>query len=266
MSDFKIIDSHMHMDREPAYLAEDYGMKQLLDLMDRLEIECAISSTMTGLDDMYARAIEMDNESFKQSGGRIFSFFCFSPRHTQPSLDLIRANRKNKIYRGIKIHPSGCNINADDDSWIPIWELAKELKLPILAHTWNISYYHPSQQSAFAGRFERFVSAYPEVDFIFAHSGGRFDGVIEAARIGREHPNAYFDIAGDINGMGVLDYLYDNVGADRIMYGSDAFMLEQRPMLGIIYGSNKLSNAEKEKVLRYNAEKVYFSDLGGVRI
>ena len=264
MSDFKIIDSHMHMDIEPTYLSMDFGIKEILRQMDNLDIECAISSTMAGLHDLYARGIEIDKRNYEESGGRIYSYFCYSPRHPQPALDLIRENSGNKMYRGIKIHPSGCNINADDDGWIPIWELARELKLPILSHTWNISYYHPSQQSAFAGRFERFVSAYPDVTFIFAHSGGRFDGVIEAARIGREHPNAYFDIAGDINGVGVLDYLYDNVGPDRIMYGSDMYMIEHRPMLGVIYGSEKLSNADKEKVLRYNAQKVYFSDLGGM--
>lgn len=253
----------MHMGRTPSYVAINSKIKDLTDAMDRLDIECAISATSQGLIDNYERSIEMDQRFFDESGGRIYSYFCFSPLHPQPALDLIRANRDNKIYRGIKIHPSGCDVNADDDRWTPIWELAKELDLPIISHTWNISYYHPSQKSAFAGKFERFVSEYPEVTFIFAHSGGRYDGVLAAAKIGREHSNCYFDIAGDINGLGVLDYLYDNVGPDRILYGSDTYMIEHRPMLGVIYGSRKLSNADKEKVLRYNAEKVYFSDLGG---
>ena len=261
--EFKIIDSHMHMGRTPQYVAVDFDMKDLLDAMDRLDIECAISATSPGLKDLYERSIELDQQFYDESNGRIYAYFCFSPLRPQPALDLIRANRNNKIYRGIKIHPSGCNVSADDERWRPIWELARELKLPIISHTWNKSYYHPSQMSAFAGKFEKFVSEYPDVTFIFAHSGGRYDGVIEAARIGREHSNCYFDIAGDINGMGVLDYLYDNVGPDRIIYGSDTYMIEHRPMLGIIYGSTKLSSADKEKILRYNAEKVYFSDLGG---
>jgi len=81
---------------------------------------------------------------------------------------------------------------------------------------------------------------------------------MEAVRIGKAHKNCYFDIAGDISGAGVLDYLVDNVGADRIIYGSDCYMIEHRPMLGVILGS-ALTGAQKEKILRYNALKVYFN-------
>ena len=58
----------------------------------------------------------------------------------------------------------------------------------------------------------------------------------------------------------MLDYLVDNLGAGRIIYGSDCYMIEQRPMLGVVLGAN-LPAADKEKILRYNAQKVYFADV-----
>jgi len=257
---FKIIDSHMHAGGNGnSYLAWDTNMDTLIKSMDRLDIECAISAHTFGLMDLYAESIEQDQIVFDKSGGRIYSYFCYGPTCIQESLDTIRANRNNPIYKGIKIHPSGAAIDADDDRYRPVWDIARELKLPIIAHTWNISYYHPSQKSAFTGKFERFVSAYPDVTFTFAHSGGRYDGIVEAMRIGKIYKNCYFDIAGDILGSGVLEYLVDNVGADRILYGSDTYMIEHRPMLGVVYGSG-LSEADKEKILRYNAEKIYFPD------
>lgn len=258
---FKIIDTHMHVGPSPDYLEWDQSVEALLGLMDRLEIERGISAHSLALKDEYAAAIEQDKRIHAETNGRIFSYFCYGPLHPQPALDLIRANRSNPIYRGIKIHPSGAFVDADDERYRPIWELARELKLPVLSHTWNISSYHPSQKSAFAGKFEKYVSEYPDVTFIFAHSGGRYDGILEAVRIGKAHKNCFFDIAGDINGGGVLDYLVDNLGADRILYGSDCYMIEQRPMLGVVLGS-ALSGADKEKILRYNALKVYFSDIG----
>lgn len=257
---FKIIDSHMHMGATPMYLTLDGSMDTLLKKMDRLEIECGISANMVALDDLFEEGISRDVELYNQSGGRIFSYFVFSPLHPQVALDVIEKNHASPVFRGIKIHPSGCDVNADDERWRPIWELARNLKLPILSHTWNISYYHPSQKSAFAGKFEKFVSEYPEVTFIFAHSGGRWDGIKAAVEIGKKYSNTYFDIAGDILGNGVLEYLADSVGTDRIIWGSDCYMIEQRPMLGVVLGSG-LSNSDKEKILRYNAEKVYFSDL-----
>lgn len=258
---FMIIDSHMHLGPSASYLSMDMSLEGLLHQMDRLEIERGISAHHLGLMDEYEASVTESIRAFEQTGGRIYAYYCFSPLHPDAGLATIRANYGNPVFRGIKIHPSGCAVDADSERYRPIWELARELKLPIISHTWNISYYHPSQKSAFAGKFEKYVSEYPDVTFTFAHSGGRYDGVLEAVRIGKAHKNCYFDIAGDINGSGVLDYLYDNLGADRILYGSDCYMIEQRPMLGVILGS-RLNAAEKEKVLRYNALKVYFSDIG----
>lgn len=250
----------MHLGTSNKYLAWDVDLKRLLNSMDRLDIEWAISAHSYGLDDRYELSVSEDIKAYEESGGRLFSFFCYGPKHAQEACDCIRANRNNRLYRGIKIHPSGSNVDADDERYRPVWDIARELKLPIIAHTWNISAYNPNQKSAFTGKFEKYVSEYPDVNFTFAHSGGRYDGIIEAVRIGKLYKNTYFDIAGDILGSGVLEYLVDNLGADRVMYGSDTYMIEHRPMLGVIYGSG-LSEAEKEKILRWNALKVYFSDI-----
>ncbi|MEG1515994.1 MAG: amidohydrolase family protein [Clostridia bacterium] len=258
---FKIIDAHMHLGASPDYLVPDQSLETLLHLMDRLEIERAISAHTLSLKDQYETGIALDRQAYEGSNGRIFSFFCFGPHHPQAALDTIRAHRAEPMFRGIKIHPSGAFVDADSELYRPVWEIARALKLPILSHTWNISAYHPSQKSAFAGKFEKYVREYPDVTFIFGHSGGRYDGILEAVRIGKDNKNCCFDIAGDICGDGVLDYLVENLGADRILYGSDCYMIEQRPMLGVILGSN-LSMADKEKILRYNALKVYFSDIG----
>lgn len=258
---FKIIDCHMHLGACPSFLTMDLDLMELIGKMDRLGIEYAISSNMLALQhDCFEEGILSDMKAHDLSDGRIFTNFVFSPFHPEVALDVIRKYRGNPVCRAIKIHPSETNVDADDERWRPVWEIAEELDLPILSHTWNVSYYHPSQKCAFAGKFEKYVSEYPKVTFVFAHSGGRWDGIQAAMKIGRKYKNTYFDIAGDILGNGVLDYLVENVGADRILWGSDCYMIEQRPMLGVVLGSH-LKASEKEKILRYNAKKVYFSDI-----
>lgn len=258
--DFKLIDSHMHIGANASYLTMDQSLCALLKKMDSLDIECGISSHTLGLNEHFEEGAFRDMEYHRLSGGRIYAYFVFSPVHTEAALDVIRCNAGNPVFRGIKIHPSGCDVDADDERWRPVWEIARQLRLPILSHTWDISYYHPSQKSAFAGKFEKFVSQYTDVTFIFAHSGGRWGGIRAAMDIGVKYQNTYFDIAGDILGNGVLEYLVSKVGTDRIIWGSDCYMLEQRPMIGVVLGSC-LKPAEKEKILRYNAQEVYFSDL-----
>ncbi|MGJ4850395.1 amidohydrolase family protein [Bacillota bacterium Meth-B3] len=258
---FKIIDAHMHLGASPDYLAVDQSLGTLLKVMDRLDIERAISAHSLSLRDRYEEGIALDRQAHEASGGRIFSFICYGPHHPQPALDAIRAHRAERVFRGIKLHPSGAFVDADSELYRPAWEIARELKLPILSHTWNVSSYHPSQKSAWAGKFEKYAAEYPDVTFVFGHSGGRYDGIVEAVRIGRAHKNCYFDIAGDIWDNGMLEYLIDNLGAERVLYGSDCYMIEQRPMLGVVLGSS-ISDADKEKILRHNALKVYFADIG----
>lgn len=256
---FKIIDSHMHMGVSPDYMVYDREMKSLLELMDRLEIEKGISTHMLSLKDQFALGASLDAEAYRKSDGRLFGFFAFGPHHPQAALDVMNAHRGDPIFKGIKIHPSGAGVDADSEAYRPAWEAAREFKIPILAHTWSISAYNPNQKSAFTGKFEKYISEYPDVHFVFGHSGGRYEGIIEAVRIGKLYKNCSFDIAGDIWGRGVLEYLVDNLGADRVIYGSDCYMIEQRPMLGVILGSG-LSGAQKEKILRYNAARVYFKE------
>ena len=257
--DFKFIDTHLHVGHEHTYMTYDTSVKALIAQMDRLGFECALNLGTEGLRDEYAKGIAVQKQVFEESGGRIYPCYNYGPLHPDAAIEEIRKNYPNPIFKGIKILPVGCAVDADDDRYEAAWKLARELKLPIIGHSWAVSSYHPSQQSAFAGRYERFISAYPDVTFVFAHSGGRWGGLQAAARIGRTYKNTYFDIAGDIWGMDVLEYLVDNVSADHVLFASDYSMIEQRPMIGVVLGSS-LSASEKRKVLRENALGLFFPE------
>ena len=257
--DCKIIDTHLHVGHDHSYMTYDASVRALIGQMDRLGIECALNLGMEGLRDEYAKSIAVQRKVFAESEGRIYPCYNYGPLHPDTVVSEIRKNHPDPIFKGIKIHPVGSAVDADDDRYEAVWEAAREFKLPIIAHSWAVSSYHPGQQSAFAGKYERFISAYPDVTFIFAHSGGRWGGLQAAAKIGRAYRNTYFDIAGDIWGMDVLEYLVDNVTAEHVLFASDYSMIEQRPMLGVVLGSS-LSMADKRKVLRENALKLFFPE------
>ena len=257
--DFKIIDMHMHVGSSTDYMVYDPTVKAQIAQMDCLDIEYGLHLGREGLRDEYEKGIESSRRIYAESDGRIFSCFNFGPLHPDTAIEAMRKNYPDPIFRGLKIHPSGTFVDADDDRYEAAWKIARELKIPIIAHTWAISSYHPSQKSAFAGKFERFISAYPDVPFVFAHSGGRWGGLQAAAKIGRTYANTWFDMAGDIWGMDVAEYMVDNVGPDRLMYGSDCAMIEQRPMIGVFLGAS-LPVAVKQKIFRENALALFFPD------
>lgn len=262
-----IIDSHSHLGYLSGYFNYDLKLGSVLQLMDKLNISLAISSHAMGLTygDLEA-SMEDSVHTYEKSGGRILSYYIFDPLNSQRSLEIMDKYPSRKIFKGIKIHPSFHLVPADDERYEAVWKYASKNKLPILAHTWDISLTNPVQAYSFPSRFEPYLKKYSEVILIMGHSGGRHDGIREAARLGRAYSNVYFDTAGDIYSNCWLEFLAGQVGSDRIMYGSDYSMMDQRNMLGVVMGSD-LTIEDKENILYKNAARLFKlnSLQGGVR-
>lgn len=256
---FKIIDAHTHLGPSVQRMVPDHSAKARLEQMDRLGIERAISAERYSMKGRYEEGLAQDAAARELSKGRIFSFCGYLPTSVQAAVDSIRRHKDDPQCVAIKIHPASTKTHADDEAFRPCWEIAREVGFPIMAHTWDVSTYNPSQVYAVAGKFEKWLAEYPDVNFVFGHSGGRYNGIKTAIELGKKYPNAYFDIAGDIWHLGFLEALVEGVGEDRIIYGSDNTMIEPRPVLGIVYGAN-ISNRAKEKILYHNAAKVYFKE------
>ena len=256
---FKIIDAHTHLGPSIQRMVPDHSAKARLEQMDRLGIERAISAERYSMKGQYEAGLAEDAAARELSKGRFFSFCGYVTSSTDAAIASIRAHKNDPQCVGIKIHPAGTKTHADDEAFRPCWEVAREVNKPIMAHTWDVSSYNPSQVYAVAGKFEKWLAEYPDVNFVFGHSGGRYNGIKTAIALGKKYPNAYFDIAGDIWYNGFLETLVEGVGEDRVIFGSDNTMIEPRPVLGIVYGAN-ISNRAKEKILYHNAARVYFKE------
>ena len=64
----------------------------------------------------------------------------------------------------------------------------------------------------------------------------------------QKHPNVYAEITLTPVTFGIIDYLVQHAGADRVVYGSDLPMRDPRQQLGwVVY--SRLPVAEKNMVL-----------------
>lgn len=92
---------------------------------------------------------------------------------------------------------------------------------------------------------------YPNVRWVAYHCGADYeaaDGVIECIK---RFPNVYAEITFTSVTAGIIDYLVEHAGADRVLYGSDLPMRDPAPQLGWIVFS-RLTVAEKRRLLRDN--------------
>ncbi len=255
-----IIDAHIHRGLMPAQYVYDTSLGRLLERMDALHIGTAVSSHCRSL---IAGDIEdgarVSSEEYKASGGRIRSLFYCDPRIAEKSIAVMEAYRGDPAFCGIKIHPSWCWTPAGDESYRPIWEYARRAGLPILSHSWDLSALNPKQLYSYPEKFERYIAEYGDVTLVFAHSGGRYNAIKCACALGRKYGNVCFDIAGDLYENGFLEYLVGEVGSERVMFGSDYTMMDQRTMMGVVLGAD-ITAKDRENIFENTAARVY---LGG---
>ena len=251
-----IIDAHCHLGNWPAFHIPDRSLTTMLRVMDRLGIEKAISAHSAWLLGNADRGFAESVAAHRQSEGRILSYAVFDPRQAG-GLDLVRRALGNReTFVGIKIHPSLHSLPADNDRYRDAWELAARESVPILAHSWEVSDYNPSQELSFPTRFSRFVEEFPGVALILGHAGGRYHGHLAAAALARAHAGVWLDLSGDCYALGLIEFLVEQVGADRILFGTDLNWIDPRTHIGRVLDA-EISTADKEKILRANACRLF---------
>jgi len=252
-----IIDSHVHLGHLTGFLNYETGAKALLKMMDRLGVDKVVNSNTDSLTlGDFERGYSTDTEAYEMSGGRIVSYYVYNPENVKASLHFMETYDDRRIFKGIKIHPSWHNTFADDEAYRPVFEFARDKKIPVMSHTWTISLTNPIQKFSTPDRFEKYAGEYSDVILILGHAGGRYGGILQAIDLACKYQNVHVDIAGDIYIAKLVERLTGSIGADRILYGSDYPMMDNRIMLGAVLGAD-IDIEDKKKIIGGNAERIF---------
>lgn len=250
-----IIDAHCHLGRSPQMHFPDVTVRTMLAVMDRLGIDRAVCCHLAMLQGAWELGYRESLEAFRETSGRIVFLAGYDPNQPK-SLELVDACLDREEFVGVKIHPSLHGCPADDQRYDAIWQLAARRRVPILTHSWDISEQNPVQKLSFPSRFEAYVARYAEVRLILGHAGGRYRGHIAAAKLVQRYPNVLLDTAGDCYTLGLIEYLVEQGGADRLLFGSDMTWIDPRSQLGMILDADVTTDA-KRKILGNNAARLF---------
>ncbi len=252
----RIIDVHGHLGRMKEFFHSDVSVETILGMMDRLHVDMMLQTHMLLLLGDDERGVSESVEAFEQSGGRILSRLVYDPRQPERSLELIRENIDTEPFVGVKIHPSWHLCPADSEAYDPVWKYVSDKNITLVTHSWDVSPTNPAQVHSRVELFEKYLERYPDVTLILAHSGGLEPGIRKAAELARRYPNVYLDIAGDILFFGLIEFLVENAGADKVLYGSDLTMLDPRINLGRVLAA-RIDGESKRKILGLKAMWVF---------
>jgi len=164
-----------------------------------------------------------------------------------------RAVREDGLV-GLKHHfYDGTPVNISDPEFHPLAAAAAEMDVPIIAHVmqrteadkerWDDSEAYTEDALALAREF-------PDLTLISAHIVGGGDPEYRIKNV-RDQENLYLDVSGSVCDTGMLEMAAEEVGVERLVFGTDTWLV---PGVGKLEGCT-LSPAEKATIA-YNFENL----------
>jgi predicted TIM-barrel fold metal-dependent hydrolase len=270
------IDAHIHLDGENRF------EERMLAVADHFKVQKLCLSALgarwprTPSHEQCAEANRCTKEIMRRYPDRILGFCYVNPVHTQsaicpeghPPRRMEDRNPQSAIentsgpveemeYCVNELGMSGIKLwvacHADEPCLFPVIEKAIELRVPVLQHTWYKR--GGTQNERGESTCEHFVALaarYPRAKLIAAHVGGDWERGIKVIK---PYPNVIADVCGSDNYAGYVEMAVRELGADRVVFGTDMPGRSMASQIGKVLGAD-ISDADKEKILGLNMERL----------
>jgi uncharacterized protein len=240
----RIWDLHCHLSGV-AGLTPEERLGSLLRYADRVGIErlCVYMGMKWAQDPGPDDLVKQNDDvlrALEKHSDRAFGFVYLSAKHVERSLSELERCVANGPMVGVKLWVAQrCNDPAID----PIIARAAELNAVIFQHTWfktTENYAGESTPDDIVALARRF----PQVPIICGHTGGTWELGIRAIR---EQKNLFADLAGSDPTWGITEMAVRELGADRVIYGSDSGGRSFASQLAKVHGA-AISDDDKQKI------------------
>jgi predicted TIM-barrel fold metal-dependent hydrolase len=245
-------DVHFHLTSWPGDTPED-RMKEIVRVLDRMGVDRVMLSLgypllvdptpeqLRSANDQVLRAI-------KSRPDRALGFVYLNPNYVQASLDEFDRCVRDGPMVGVKLWVARrCNAPELD----PIAERAAAMQAPILQHTWlKVGGNGPGESTPYD--MVELARRHPGNSFICGHTGGDWELGI---RVIRGTKNVSADLAGSHPTSGFVEMAMREVGAERIIYGSDASGRSIASQLGKVMGA-EIAEPARRLILGENLRRI----------
>ncbi len=248
----EIWDLHCHLNGVPGETPEA-RLGKLLEYADHMGITrmCVFMGMEFNYDPLPEKLRE-DNDAVLRAvrayPDRAFGFVYLNPKHTQASLDELNRCVRDGPMVGVKLWVAQhCNAPELD----PIIARAAELKALIFQHTWiKITGNLPGESTPMD--LAELATRHPEAMLVCGHTGADWEVGVRAIR---PHKNVYADLAGGDPAAGFTETAVRELGAERVLYGSDAGGRSFASQLAKVHGAD-ISTRAKEMIFSGNLKRL----------
>lgn len=247
-----IWDAHTHFSGVPGDTPEA-RVTNLLRFADRMGVErICLSMGLKWAHDPSPELLRESNDevlrAVKRFPDRVFGFVYLSPKHVELSLTELERCVADGPMIGVKLWVA---MRCTDPQLDPLIRRATELKAPVLQHTYVKTTGNLPAESTPADLAE-LARRHPEATFICGHTGGNAAAGVPAIRACK---NIYADLCGSDPCAGMTELAVRELGADRVLYGSDAGGRSFASQLAKVYGAD-IPESAKQKILGGNLKRL----------
>ena len=249
----KLIDMHAHI-----FCSNDLEREKsiLLRNIEIYGIDRVCVSPLNGFFPSEAEVELMNRQAYSftlEHPDNISAYVYVSPEH-ENSLSVLREGIEDYSMIGAKVWVSE---RCDSPAMNRLSEALIDYDVPLLIHSFKKSTGQVANEST-AKDVRALALRYPELKIIMAHIDGN---CYEGAECVRELRNVYVDVSGSTARRGEVEYAVAHLGADRVLFGSDATGCSFAVPYGKVLDA-RISDDAKEKILYKNALEL-FNGFGG---
>jgi len=221
LPDVLVIDGHTHFGAWPRganFVTVEEALKQCLAAMDSngVDAACVLSGGYMASGSDYTLGNDVLIEFVGGAPDRLIGFAHINPND---HLENILAELKRVEEAGLRciklINAYQQRYPGDGPNLMAVYRFAAEHNMLILNHNWT------NEEIASIAR------QFPSVDFIMGHYGNSRDPVL------KEFSNVYANIW-NLGNLGFLERGIQNVGPEKFLFGSDAFMNPMSVGIGLV--------------------------------
>ncbi len=245
-----VIDSHAHISHDGAegigFLHQPYGDAQ--SMVERAKLMGIDQMCISGFLAVWTDYEEGNNivvDAMQRFPGFYNGYAALQPQYVKDWKKEFRLWHQKYRMGGLKPYHPRTFLAYNDKAWAPWFEYGNRINAYALIH--------PSPN--LVPEAKDLARRYPKISFILAHSGASFPDARLAIEVAKKYKNVYLEITLTSVTYKVIEFMVKEVGADRVLFGTDQPMRDPIPQFGWMAYSH-CTFEEKKKMFGLNMQKI----------